>query len=111
MESIKTVAQQSVIGLTLQAYGNLDALDKFLNDNDLTGKMSQPKYLKEEVDLGYSLLPDVEVVFDPASSLYNAKALESLAETDADGNPTIRKIIDGTVHKGVYSKQYTNQYA
>lgn len=107
MESIKTVAQQSVIGLTLQAYGNLDALDKFLNDNDLTGKMSQPQYLKEEVDLGFSLLPDVEVVFDPASPLYNATALERLK----DENGEIRKIIDGTVNKGVYSKEYSKKYA
>lgn len=102
MATIKTVSNQTIIGLAVQQYGNVAAITELIKLNDFTGKLEQPAFLDGEADLAYSLKKGTEVTYDENSPLRNTKVLRIISGM---------YITDGFKRKGVYSKQYTNQYA
>lgn len=103
MANYTTVKNQSIIGLAVQLYGNVDAFRELLELNDLAGKMHQSLALgAEEVDLAFSLLPGTTITYDDESELRDERAL-----ADMNG----RVIVDGLEKKRIYSKQYSKEYA
>lgn len=102
MKQYTTVKNQSIIGLAVQLYGNVDAIVELMELNDLQDKIHQPGSLTGEIDLGFSLKPGMEIQYDETSKLYNKATI-----TDLNG----RIITDGWIKRRVYSKQYSIQYA
>lgn len=102
MLTIQTVKNQSIIGLTVQLYGNIDAFRELLELNDLRGKMQQSTALGDEVDLANSFLAGVSITYDNESGLRDERALADMAG---------RVIVDGLPKTRIYGKQYAQQYS
>ena len=80
MGTINTVAGQSIYDIALECYGTTDAVAELLQLNDLGGKMDLPDYVPAgEIDLAFSLLPGVEIIYDETSPLYNAAVVKKLS--------------------------------
>lgn len=102
---------QSIINIAIQEYGNIDAIMQIVKDNDLTGNMNQPGFVGlTEIDLGYSLNPDVVLVFDTTSTYYNARVLEGLKEDNGKGVKVKRIIADGLSYKKIFSSHFTGEF-
>lgn len=79
MPTIKTVKNQSIIGLAVQLFGNVDGFVELIQNNDLLGKMNQLTFVpNDEVDLGYSLFQNADITYDEASEFRDDKELKKL---------------------------------
>lgn len=78
MRTYTTVKYQTLIGLAMQLYGNVDAVAEILELNDLTGQMEMPFDKADEVDITANVKEGVDIVYDETSDLYNALVLKEL---------------------------------
>lgn len=76
MQSITTRKGQCLFDLAVQLYGNVAATRELLRLNDFQGKfVREALYATEEMDLGYAIIPDTEVLYDETSPLINKTEL------------------------------------
>lgn len=102
---------QSLIGLAIQEYGNVDAIMEIVANNDFSGKMDQPgSFAADEIDLGYCFNTTVVVAVDITSQYYDAATLEAMKERNAKGELVKRYIIDGVPFVGIFTKQFAIQF-
>lgn len=121
MRTIKTVRYQSVWDLAKQLYANIDAAFELIRINDFTGQMDVPATVAaDEIDLAYSLKPNVTVYYDETSALVDNKKLAELHGIDED-DPDVRAskiynrngviIATGFVANEVFTDEFSDEFA
>lgn len=72
MATITTVKNQTLIGIAMQVYGNIDGLQELIALNDLEGKMVVPAGTENDVDVAANLVEGTVLTYNEDSEYMQA---------------------------------------